>query len=336
MPEDKATLEEWLADMKILSNQSKEIDMHIEAYTQELELSKREKEENTLKREAYAQKILGRSGSDEEIFAVLRNKLQEVYQQKAQGIPKDKDTLKKWFEDVQGLDMEQRLGWRIGDRKWNIYKTPEDRERQKIKCAAELDSYSQKIFGKSVPNDQLIQTLGEALQKEWQKETISLLSEYEKLSMPVRLSYKSKTTDILDDFHDSKKKFLIFQELCRFYDPDSGRYAYIDLIVSEESDCPYKETSCPTMTEIKNISDLFITPGSLDVPQRLIPLVEEIIKVVRKHRKIETPFTSVFWKPFELGGISYSDRYWMGMPVGEVSSYYAVGITVKEKLWGID
>ena len=40
MPEDKATLEEWLADMKILSNQSKEIDMHIEAYTQELELSK--------------------------------------------------------------------------------------------------------------------------------------------------------------------------------------------------------------------------------------------------------------------------------------------------------
>lgn len=174
------------------------------------------------------------------------------------------------------------------------------------------------------------------MQKEWQKETVSLLSEYGKSSMFVRLSYKSKTTDILDDFHDSKKKFLIFQELCRFYDPDSGRYAYIDLIVSEESDCPYKETSCPTMTEIKNISDLFITPGSLDVPQRLIPLVEEIIKVVRKHRKIETPFTSVFWKPFELGGISYSDRYWMGMPVGEVSSYYAVGITVKEKLWGID
>ena len=54
--------------------------------------------------------------------------------------------------------MELRLGWRIGDRKWNIYKTPEDRERQKIKCAAELDSYSQKIFGKSVPNDQLFQT----------------------------------------------------------------------------------------------------------------------------------------------------------------------------------
>lgn len=81
MPEDKATLEEWLTDMKILSNQSKEIDMHIEAYTRELELSKREKEENILKREAYAKKILGRSGSDEEIFAALRSKLQEVYQQ---------------------------------------------------------------------------------------------------------------------------------------------------------------------------------------------------------------------------------------------------------------
>lgn len=336
MPEDKNTLEEWLADMKILSNQSKKIDMHIEAYMQELELSKREKEENTLKREEYAQKILGRSGSDEEIFAALRIKLQEVYQQKAQGTPKDKDTLKKWFKDVKGLDEEQCLGWRIGERKWNIYRTPEDRERQKVKWAAELDSYSQKIFGKSVPNDQLIQTLGEALQKECQKEVVSLLSEYGKSSMSVRLSYKSKTTDILDEFHDSKKKFLIFRELCRFYDSDSGRYVYIDLIISEESDCPYKETSCPTMTEIKKISDLFIMPDSLDVPQRLIPLVEEIIKVVRKHRKIETPFTSIFWKPFELGGISYKDRYWIGMSVGEVSSYYVVGITVREKLYGID
>lgn len=261
-------------------------------------------------------------------------------------MPEDKDTLEYWLDDIQITD-EARGSW-TSDMEHLEYKLEYSSNQKAIKfqieelkervaeCTAELNEYAQKIFGRPAEVEEMETLLKDNLQKIYQKETVSLLSEYGKSSMFVRLSYKSKTTDILDDFHDSKKKFLIFQELCRFYDPDSGRYAYIDLIVSEEADCPYKETSCPTMTEIKKISDLFITPDSLDVPQRLIPLGEEIIKVVTKHKKIETPFTSVFWKPFELGGISYSDRYWIGMPVGEVSSYYAVGITVKEKLWGIN
>ena len=93
MAEDKDTLKEWFTDMKTLSDQSKEISDQIEGYQRAIKALEREQLENSSKREEYAQKILGRFGSDEEILSFLENELQERYrkdmQEAIKNLPED-------------------------------------------------------------------------------------------------------------------------------------------------------------------------------------------------------------------------------------------------------
>lgn len=72
MPEDKNTLKEWFTDIKTLSDQSKEISDQIEGYQRAIKVLEHEQSENSSKREEYVQKILGRSGSDEEALDFFR------------------------------------------------------------------------------------------------------------------------------------------------------------------------------------------------------------------------------------------------------------------------
>lgn len=80
MTEDKESLKKWFADMKTLIYQSKEINDQIENCQKELQTLQQERMLNNSQREEYAQKVLGKVGTDEEVLTALRNKLQEVYQ----------------------------------------------------------------------------------------------------------------------------------------------------------------------------------------------------------------------------------------------------------------
>lgn len=80
MTEDKNTLKEWFIDMKTLIDQDEEIDEQIKSYQRAIKSLEQAQLENSFKREKYAQRVLGKTGTNEEIFAVLKDKLQEIYQ----------------------------------------------------------------------------------------------------------------------------------------------------------------------------------------------------------------------------------------------------------------
>lgn len=84
MSEDKSTLKEWFIDMKTLIDQDEEIDEQIKSYQRAIKSLEQAQLENSFKREKYAQRVLGKTGTNEEIFAVLKDKLQEIYQREMQ------------------------------------------------------------------------------------------------------------------------------------------------------------------------------------------------------------------------------------------------------------
>lgn len=110
MTEDKNTLKEWFTDMKTLSDQSKEINDQIEGYQRAIESLGHEQLENSSKREEYVQKILGKSGSDEEALNFLENELQKVYHKEIQAsvknLPEDGvyDYLRSWRKTTPIMD----------------------------------------------------------------------------------------------------------------------------------------------------------------------------------------------------------------------------------------
>lgn len=258
-------------------------------------------------------------------------------------MPEDKDTLEYWLDDIQ-ITNSALWDW-TSDIEYLEYKLGYSSNQQAIKsqikelkekaaeCTADLDKYAQKIFGRPAEVDEMETLLKDKLQKIYQRETIEELRKYGRDNLTVELSYASKTTEILDAFHESKKRFLIFRNLCRMSVFDPYRYIRVNLIVTNRVDCPYIDQSCPTMTEIKRLPTTRIDFDDSYIPDRLEPLAEEIVKIVKRHKNIKMPFTMIFWKPFEIGGQTYSERHsWYGV-YGEVVSYYAIGVTLKEGLW---
>lgn len=110
MAEDKESLKKWFADMKTLINQSKKINDQIEDCQKELQTLQQEKMLNNSQREEYAQKVLGKIGTDEEVLTALRNKLQEIYQCEMQASFKDiqfnstSEFLFAWHETTPIMD----------------------------------------------------------------------------------------------------------------------------------------------------------------------------------------------------------------------------------------
>lgn len=258
-------------------------------------------------------------------------------------MPEDKDTLEYWLDDIQITD-EARGNW-ASDIKDLEYKLGYSRNQEAIKskieelqervveCTAELNEYAQKIFGRPAKAEEMKTLLKDKLQKIYQRETIEDIRKYGSDNLTVELSYLSKTTEILDAFHKSKKRFLIFRDLCHMSVFDPYRQVRVNLIVTNHVDCPYIEKSCPTMTEIKRLPTTHIDFEDSYIPDRLEPLAEEIVKIVNRHKNIKMPFTMIFWKPFEIGGQTYSERHsWYGV-YGEVASYYAIGVTLKERFY---
>lgn len=258
-------------------------------------------------------------------------------------MPEDKDTLEYWLDDIQITD-EARGSW-TSDMEHLEYKLEYSSNQKAIKfqieelkervaeCTAELNEYAQKIFGRPAEVEEMETLLKDKLQKIYQRETIEELRKYGRDNLTVELSYASKTTEILDAFHESKKRFLIFRNLCRMSVFDPYRYIRVNLIVTNSVDCPYIDKSCPTMTEIKRLPTTLIDFEDSYIPDRLEPLAEEIVKIVNRHKNIKMPFTMIFWKPFEIGGQTYSERHsWYGV-YGEVASYYAIGVTLKERFY---
>ena len=202
-----------------------------------------------------------------------------------------------------------------------------------VECTAELNEYAQKIFGRPAEAEEMVASLKDKIQKAYQRETIEELRKYGRDNLTVELSYASKTTEILDAFHESKKRFLLFRDLCHMIVFEPCRQINVNLIVTDSVDCPYIDKSCPTMTEIKRLPTTRIDFDDSYIPDRLEPLAEEIVKIVKRHKNIKMPFTMIFWKPFEIGGQTYSERHsWYGV-YGEVASYYAIGVTLKERFY---
>ncbi len=255
-------------------------------------------------------------------------------------MPEDKDTLEYWLDDIQITD-EARGSWdldiedleyklRYSSNQEAIKSQIEELKERVAECTAELNEYAQKIFGRPAKAEEMVASLKDRIQKAYQRETIEELRKYGRDNLTVELSYASKTTEILDAFHESKKRFLIFRDLCRMSVFDPYRHIRVNLIVTNRVDCPYIDKNCPTMTEIKRLPTTRIDFDDSYIPDRLEPLAEEIVKIVNRHKNIKMPFTMIFWKPFEIGGQTYSERHsWYGV-YGEVATYYAIGVTLKE------
>lgn len=168
-------------------------------------------------------------------------------------MPEDKDTLEYWLDDIQITD-EARGNW-ASDIKDLEYKLGYSRNQEAIKskieelqervveCTAELNEYAQKIFGRPAKAEEMKTLLKDKLQKIYQRETIEDIRKYGSDNLTVELSYSSKTTEILDAFHKSKKRFLIFRDLCHMSVFDPYRQVRVNLIVTNRVDCPYIEKS---------------------------------------------------------------------------------------------
>lgn len=258
-------------------------------------------------------------------------------------MPEDKDTLEYWLDDIQVTD-EARGCWSLdiedleyklkySENQEAIKSQIEELQERVVECTAELNEYAQKIFGRPAEAEEIVASLKDKIQKAYQRETIEELRKYGRDNLTVELSYASKTTEILDAFHESKKRFLLFRDLCHMIVFEPCRQINVNLIVTDSVDCPYIDKSCPTMTEIKRLPTTRIDFEDSYIPDRLEPLAEEIVKIVNRHKNIKMPFTMIFWKPFEIGGQTYSERHsWYGV-YGEVASYYAIGVTLKERFY---
>lgn len=258
-------------------------------------------------------------------------------------MPEDKDTLEYWLDDIQITDsargswnldiedLEYKLRW--SSNQAAIKSQIEELKERVAECAADLDEYARKIFGRPAKSEEMVALLKDKIQKAYQREIIEELRKYGKDNLTVELSYASKTIEILDAFYKSKKRFLIFRNLCRMSVFDPYRRVRVNLIVTNHVDCPDIDKSCPTMTEIKRLPTTRIDFDDSYIPDRLEPLAEEIVKIVNRHKNIKMPFTMIFWKPFEIGGQTYSERHsWYGV-YGQVSTYYAIGVTLKEEFY---
>ena len=201
MTEDKSTLKEWFIDMKTLIDQDEEIDEQIKSYQRAIKSLEQAQLENGSKREKYAQRVLGKTGTNEEIFAVLKDKLQGIYQR------------------------EMRSSF----------------ENSVSKCASRC------------------------------------------------LSTGVKTTPIMDAFYHSKDPFLILRNIHYFVKNDPYWDTVVDLIIAKSVDCPEVNKSCPTLTEIKTVTNMsgvfYIDEPEKTiyyVPQRMEELISEIFHLLSK------------------------------------------------------
>jgi hypothetical protein len=259
MAEDKDTLKEWFTDMKTLSDQSKEISDQIKSYQRELQVLQQERILNDSQRKEYAQKVLGKAGTDEEVLTALKDELQEIYQREMQAS----------FENSVS------------------------------KCVSRC------------------------------------------------LSTGVKTTPIMDAFYHSKDPFLVLRHIHYFIKNDPYWGAVVDLIIAKSVDCPEVNKSCPTLTEIKtvtNMSGVFYIDELEKViyyaPQRMEALITEIYSLLRNMESPKHGDMIAFKVPFEIGGQTYRDQtgygsyydgdvcLYEGTYYGQTTSFYVVGIIV--------
>lgn len=257
MTEDKSTLKEWFIDMKTLIDQDEEIDEQIKSYQRAIKSLEQAQLENGSKREKYAQRVLGKTGTNEEIFAVLKDKLQGIYQR------------------------EMRSSF----------------ENSVSKCASRC------------------------------------------------LSTGVKTTPIMDTFYHSKDPFLILRNIHYFIKDDPYWGTGVDLIIAKSVDCPEVNKSCPTLTEIKTVTNMsgvfYIDEPEKTiyyVPQRMEELISEIFHLLSKINNPKRGDMLAFKVPFEIGGQTYRDQtgcgsyyegydcIYEGTYYGQTTSFYAVGI----------
>ena len=255
-------------------------------------------------------------------------------------MPEDKGTLEEWLDDIKITDeaqwiwnsdiedLERRLEYSSNQE--GIKAQIEELKERAEECTAKLEEYAQKIFGRAAEAEEMEKILKDKLQEIYQEEIIDELTKYGKDYLPVKLSYASKTTEILDEYEKSRKRFLIFRRLCHCSYSFPSRWINVDLIVTRNVKCPYIDKNCPTLTEIKRLPTTYIQFEDSYIPDRLEPLVNEIIKIADKRKNNKLPWTTVFWKPFQIGGQTSCDHYMPNGLFGETASYYAIGIILKE------
>ena len=142
----------------------------------------------------------------------------------------------------------------------------------------------------------------------------------------VRLSMRTKTTKIMDDFvFHSKKNFLVFERVFQLV----PSYRYVSLVVVKmRHDVNYK-TSNLTMTDLKKQVGSWITIDAWEKMKkgdRLFPLYTELSRIC-KH-SITDGLRIPFHIPCVLGGQTFDDQTGFG------SEYYGEELVFEGKEYG--
>lgn len=225
----------------------------------------------------------------------------------------------------------------------------EDGEEEVEKLVAKLESLKNKL---QRSNQELLKLKAELPQKEKQ------LSEYEEIiedeeervnvakkeafkdyilnmkpsdAISRKLRNNISTVDLLDEFCDSKKDFLILRNQFLVYN-NSG---YVSLIITPRYRNITVESTQPTMTELKQNVGKGVRYISCD---RLQPLLTEIDKIDMLYESIPQGSKFVFDYPFLIGGQTSDNRtgygcewigggnYIEGTLYGEVTDFMVAGI----------
>lgn len=153
-----------------------------------------------------------------------------------------------------------------------------------------------------------------------------------------QLRNNTLTVDLLDDYCDSKKDFLILKNQFSLL----NNYGYVSLIITPHYREMKTENTQPTMTELKqNVGKRISNISCL----RLQPLLKEIQNIDNTYEKISRGSKFAFERPFLIGGQTSDNRtgygcewigggdYIEGTLYGEVTDFMVVGIIYEGPSW---